>query len=750
MVFENKYPDYDLSPYTGMSRKSWIEAAKYLLEGIFNNISDIEKPVVMPRYETEVTYPLKDAPEWRKKAEVFEGLCRSFFISAPLIHIEPELVLNGINVRDYYKKQVLYAVTPGEANYVLNYSDMRALDESNNPVACYQQTVETAALVICLWLSKEEIWDTYTKEEKDRIAAFLTDFAHSNTVPQNWRLFNMLDMAFLYMNGYPIDEDIMRDHAQNILHYYVGGGWYRDGQSFDYYSCWAFNMYTGIWNTWYGYEKEPYIAAKFEENSNELMKTYPDFFDRDGFTNMWGRSGIYRNAATSSFDGNLMMRNYDIDPGLARRICSGSLLQFFERDDFLWNGVPTLGFYGPFVPLVQGYSCAESPMWLAKALLCLHFPEDHPFWTAKENNGTWDKLEKNETKVTTLNGPALCFANHEANGITELRTGKMVKNKHDLHGIWNYGKLVYNSKFPWECTPKDSHVDDECSDDTHNTSSNSEVAEKNNQKKPHVESQQYVIEYLDSEKLNEAKDLDVAEKVVYDKKEAHQENPWFTPNATFWHGEKDGVLYRRQFFEYETETETHWRTAIDLADFVVPYGIMRADKIRMFRRPMRITLGAFGFPDNGTEIIYKSSEYKCIAGDNTDAMEKNVTCKAVILKGHDHMGKEKQLAFTIMDGWSEIGVINSSETNPDSGRSVVVYAETDRKKQYGYEPYFLISQVITKESQEDFDEDEIFPVKEVKYADLQGCGGYGPVVIKLKDGTEKQIDFYGIEGNLEL
>ncbi len=726
MTFEKKYLDYELSPYTGLTRKSWIAAAEYLLEGIFNNISDIEKPVVMPRYETEVTYPSKDAPEWRKKAEVFEGLCRSFFISAPLIHIEPELVLNGINVRDYYKKQVLYAVTKGEENYVLNYSDMRELDKSGNPVACYQQTVETAALVICLWLSKEEIWDTYTKEEKDRIAAFLTDFAHANTVPQNWRLFNMLDMAFLYMNGYPIDEDIMRDHAINILHYYVGGGWYRDGQSFDYYSCWAFNMYTGIWNTWYGYEKEPYIAAKFEENSNELMKTYPDFFDRDGFTNMWGRSGIYRNAATSSFDGNLMMKNSEVDPGLARRICSGSLLQFLGRDDFLWNGVPTLGFYGPFVPLVQGYSCAESPMWLAKALLCLHFPEDHPFWTAKEKNGTWDELKENETKVTTLDGPALCFANHEANGITELRTGKVVKHKGDLHGIWNYGKLVYNSKFPWECSPKAAN-DSETID-----------VKKESACPPHVESQQYVVEYLD-EDMDDSVSFEAA-------------IPWYTPNAVLWHGEKNGILYRRQFFEYETETETHWRTAIDLADFVVPSGIIRADKLRMFRRPMRITLGAFGFPDNGTEIIHKAERisYSVRPPVKDGSAFNDISCKAVVLKGHDHMGKEKQLAFTIMDGWTNIGIIRSKGTNPDSENSIVVYAETKRDKQYGYEPYFLISQVITKESLEDFSDDEIFPVKEIIYTDPQRCGGYGPVIIKLKSGEERVVDFFGIESKLEI
>lgn len=707
MVFKPKHTNFELSPYTGLDRQSWIEAAEYLLGGIFGNIKDIEDPVVMPRYETEVTYPSKDAPMWRKKAEVFEGLCRSFFISAPLIHIEPDLVLNGINIRDYYKKQVLYAVTPGADNYVLNYSDMRALDESNNPTACYQQTVETAALVICLWLSHEEIWDTYTQEEKDRIAAFLTDFAHSNTVPQNWRLFNMLDMAFLYMNGYPIDEDIMRDHAQNILHYYVGDGWYRDGQSFDYYSCWAFNMYTAIWNNWYGYEKEPYIARKFEENSNKLMETYPDFFDRDGFTNMWGRSGIYRNAATSSFDGNLLMKNSAVDPGLARRICSGSLLQFLSRDDFLWNGVPTLGFYGPFIPLVQGYSCAESPMWLAKALLCLHLPEDHPFWTAKENNGTWDQLGERETKVTTLDGPALCMANHGANGITELRTGKMVKNKSDSHGIWNYGKLVFNSKFPWESAPKGA---------TFRFGPGGELipAETSMQ----IESQQYALMYLDEEPQADS-DLKL---------------PGITPNVTFWHGEKENVLYRRQFWEYETQTETHWRTAIDLADFVVPYGILRADKIRMFRRPLRLTLGSFGFPDNGTEVIFREKD----------------GYKAVILKGKDHTGKDKQLAFTIMDGWSDIKLIKSTDTNPDSRNSIVLFAETDREKQYGYEPYFLISQTITKEDHQDFTDDELFPVKEILYTDPQKCGGYGPVTIELKSGEKRTIDFYGIEAKLML
>ena len=94
--------------------------------------------------------------------------------------------------------------------------------------------------------------------------------------------------------------------------------------------------------------------------------------------------------------------------------------------------------------------------------------------------------------------------------------------------------------------------------------------------------------------------------------------------------------------------------------------------------------------------------------------------------------------------------IDSEGTNPDSGKSVVMYARTSRTKQYGYEPYFLISQVITKESLEDFTEDEIFPISKIEYTDSQRCGGYGPVRIYLKSGEIRTIDFYKIEGRLTL
>lgn len=691
-VFEPKHVDYELSPYTGLTRESWIEAAEYLLGGIFQNIKDFEDPVVMPRKETKVTYPHSADAVWEIKAEYFEGLARSLFIAAPLIHIKPELVINDIHIRDYYKNQILRSCTPGDNVYVGSYAECRELSKDPNPFRAFQQTVETCALVICLWMSKAEIWDTYTKAERDVIADFLSEYTHGNTVPQNWRLFNMLDLAFLNMEGYAIDADIMREHAQAILAYYAGDGWYRDGHSFDYYSCWAFNVYAPLWNEWYGYEHEPYLAKRFEENSNALMRTYADFFDADGFTNMWGRSNIYRNAATSAFDGNMMLRDSKADPGLARRISSGSLMQFLGREDFLYKGVPTLGFYGQFTPLVQGYSCAESPFWLGKAFLCLHLPADHPFWTAKENNGTWEKLSGKEVRTTTLNGPALCFSNHKANGETILRSGKVVKSRTDVHGMWNYSKLCFNTKYPWESAPCE-------------TVESAPLA--------FVESQQYVLHDVTTD--------------TYDR-----------ANVTFWHGERDGVLYRRQFFGYELETECHWIQAVNLADYTVPYGVMRVDKIRLFKKPVGLTLGAYGFPDNGTEIITREQEYE------------GGTARAVILKGKDFTGRGRQLAMTIYDGWDSLKTVNSTGTNPDSECSVIVYAETTRCEHNRYEQAVLISQVITKEELSDFADDELFPIQKITYTDPQSRGGYGPVTITHRDGTVKSIDFDAIEGQLTL
>ncbi len=729
MKFKCEHTDYRRSPYTGMDRQSWLEAAQYLMDGFFRHISSEAEPPLCGRTEYEITYPHRRASvlqqEREQKAEVFEGLTRSFFIAGSLLVNEPDASCGGIRLRDYYGQWILRVTDPADSWYVGSYEDMQRLSEEEHPgeepdpFRAYQQTVETCALVIGLEMTRKEIWEKYSRAQQDQIAAFLTGWGHSSTVPQNWRLFNMLDLAFLARHGYPIDERIMEEHAAAILNYYVGDGWYRDGQSFDFYSCWAFQMYAPLWCSWYGYEQAPALAAAFEEHSNALMRSYPDFFDRDGWVLLWGRSSIYRNAAVSAFDGNFALRQSSINPGRARRIASGSLLQFLEREDFLTGeGVPSIGFYGPFPPLVQGYSCAESVYWLGKAFLFLVLPAEHPFWTAEEENGDWEGtpgtaakaenpeestgaervrgtgegevLRRSRVKTSVLNGPGLCCTNHFANGETILRTGKVVKNKEDRSGQWEYGKLCYNTKYPWESDP----------------AAGTEEGDR-------VSAQEYVLN-------------GPGESVSY-------------ANVCLWAGEREEVLYRRKLFSWDPLTEAHWVEAVNLADIAVPCGILRCDRLRLLKKPVTVTLGSYGFPDNGagTEILRKT--------------ERDGRARAVVIRGTDRRGRPRQMAMTVWYGWDGLETVRRRGCSPESEASVVIKASCRLEHHYdAAEPHVLISQVITKEETEWFSEEELFPLEEIRFADPFGSGACGPIALRMKSGREYAVDFGQIEGGLTV
>ena len=116
----------------------------------------------------------------------------------------------------------------------------------------------------------------------------------------------------------------------------------------------------------------------------------------------------------------------------------------------------------------------------------------------------------------------------------------------------------------------------------------------------------------------------------------------------------------------------------------------------------------------------------------------------------DFQGNERQMAMTIFDGWDQMDLIQSEGTNPDSEKSIYLYASLKREKQFRYEPYILISQVITKCSHVDFTEDELFSINSIEYCDAENYGGYGDIKMQLQDLSVKRICFDEIEGHLEM
>ncbi|XES01174.1 DUF2264 domain-containing protein [Streptomyces sp. S1D4-11] len=78
-------------------------------------------------------------------------------------------------------------------------------------------------------------------------------------------------------------------------------------------------------------------------------------------------------------------------PGLTRRLASGALKHFAEHGVPDEQGLLSLGWYRPFLPVTQRYSGPASPYWASKAFLGLLLPADHPVWTAPESRDRWTR-----------------------------------------------------------------------------------------------------------------------------------------------------------------------------------------------------------------------------------------------------------------------------------------------------------------------------------------------------------------------
>ena len=446
-VFHLVKPDYQLSPLTGMTRQHWMDAATNLLDGAFSYIHTLDDPMRFPKQ------PGKSYPTDGKfnKTENLEGLCRTMFVAIPLLKENPDLVLNGIKVGDYYRQQLRNMSDPSKSGYIQHLKGGPS-----------QTLVEFGALALSLTVMPEIIWEPLTQKEKDDLAALMLSYGNGPTIGSNWRFFNIFVMSFFKDQGYEVKDGYMDELLQKSLAQYRGYGWYNDSPAYDYYSMWAFQMYGMIWAHYYGEKFNPEAGRQFVSNFRDLVPNYPYMFAEDGKMNMYGRSITYRIAAAVPFPLMGWLNDPSINYGWMRRIASSTLLQFLENPALMEDRVPTLGFYGAFEPAVQIYSCRGSVYWMGKAFLGLLLPADNPFWTAIENNGAWEKeLQSGKVYNKFMEGSNTLVTNYPNSGTSEIRAWcheTVAKDWQKFRSTENYNKLSYNTAFPWMADSPDGKV----------------------------------------------------------------------------------------------------------------------------------------------------------------------------------------------------------------------------------------------------------------------------------------------------
>lgn len=445
-IFEVKQPDFKKSPYTGLTRKHWLEAAKYILNGAFSYIHCLDDQMYFPK-QLDKTYP-KD----EKAASVakLEGLARTLFVAAPLLHNDSNLVLHNIRVADYYRHQLVSLSNPDSKSFIPN--------RTGGPS---QTLLELGSLAISMKAAPEVLWEPLSKAQKDALAAKLKSYGEGPTIGSNWMFFNVFIMSFLKDQGYPVNETYLQENLKKLLARYRGEGWYNDAPAYDYYSAWAYQTYGPIWVHFFG-KQEPQYAAQFLKNEHDMVDNYPYMFSKDGRMNMWGRSIPYRFATVSPFPWLEYDNSGTVNYGWLRRIASSTLLQFIEHPDFLENGVPTMGFYGEFAPCVQIYSCRGSVYWCGKAFFSLLLPESSKYWSATENNGPWEKdFKEGQVYNKFQPGSNLLITDYPNSGAAEMRSWcheTVAGDWQKFRSSENYNKLAYNTEFPWMADGKNGEI----------------------------------------------------------------------------------------------------------------------------------------------------------------------------------------------------------------------------------------------------------------------------------------------------
>lgn len=449
-VFTIQQPDYKVSPLTGMTREHWKDAAKYLLKGAFGHIKSVNEPIVFPK-QAGKSYPRDNK---HSSTEMLEGLCRTLFLATPLLREDSNLTINNIVVKDFYRHQIELLTDSNYAGYIAprsgNYSS--------------QNLVEFGALSLSFFSAPDVLWAPLSQKKKDQLAATMLSYGDGPTVASNWKFFNIFILSFFKSKGYAVNESLLKEYLQKSLEHYRGGGWYNDAPCYDYYSMWAFQMYGSIWSEFFGNKYYPEYAAQFASNFKPLKDNYPYMFGRSGEMIMWGRSISYRFGSISPFPLMGLENDPAINYGWMRRISSGALLQFLQHPNFLKDGIPTLGFYGEFEPAVQRYSCRASVFWMSKAFLGLLVPADNKFWTAKENEGAWEKQLAKGTVVNNFQPETqILITDYPNTGAAEIRAWSAAPtgtgDPLDFYrSNENYNRLAYNSAFPWQADGPNGEV----------------------------------------------------------------------------------------------------------------------------------------------------------------------------------------------------------------------------------------------------------------------------------------------------
>jgi hypothetical protein len=428
-------PDPLTSPLTGWTRAHW--------EAIADRLLDALTPYASPGLaQYRLPGPPSHSGPW---SDGLEGFARSFLLAAFRIAGSGGQGVSGLIER--------YAagLTAG--------TDPRGPDRWPPITDRSQPMVEAASLAIALHETRPWIWDRLDDRVRQRVADWLGGFVGAVVNDSNWRLFQVITEEFLASVGAPHRRSEIDAGLARLEDWYRGDGWYTDGdgRKFDYYNAWALHLYPVLWARIAGPRADPRLVAEHRARLRSFLRDHQHFFGADGAPVHQGRSLTYRFATAAPLWAGVLADATPLPPGRTRRLASGALKHFAERGVPDAQGLLTLGWYGPFLPVTQRYSGPASPYWASKAFLGLLLPADHPVWTVPEEPGP---VETADVRLA-LPAPGWLLHSTAADGIVRLvnhGSDRLPPPPATAEDSPHYARFAYSSATAPETPGSDNHI----------------------------------------------------------------------------------------------------------------------------------------------------------------------------------------------------------------------------------------------------------------------------------------------------
>ena len=358
-------------------RELWAGILYQMAAPVFSNMSEgkLQENMLV---ELSPTWDGRD-----KRVTYMECFGRLMAGLAPWLSLPDDDTAEGIQrkqLREWALKSYAQSVDPESKDYLLWRKEGQPL-------------VDAAYIAESFLRGYDALWVPLDDLTKQRYIAEFQQLRRVDPPYTNWLLFSSTVECFLKKAGAQTDYYRITSALRKVDEWYVGDGWYSDGEdfAFDYYNSFVIHpMYVECLEVMTNGGKQNIWNVKGGNFPNALkrMQRFGMILERfvspEGTFPVFGRSITYRTGVLQPL-ALLSLRGWlpkELPAGQVRAAMTAVIQRMFgDNRNFNAEGYLTLGFNGS-QPNISDWYTNNGSLYLASlAFLPLGLPADAPFWT---------------------------------------------------------------------------------------------------------------------------------------------------------------------------------------------------------------------------------------------------------------------------------------------------------------------------------------------------------------------------------